>query len=156
MGSTSLGQMSDAARLKADYAKDWREWPWQKGGPFDDSGYLGPNGVDVVGANNRVLDWGEDVNHNGFLDPGEDVNQNGKLDGETPGIVGADQVLWTVCNDTRPFFGIVPSGMELQITVWGYNRNDALGNVIFKRFRLIYKGLPTTSSDATIDSMYIT
>ncbi len=147
---------ADAARLKADYLKDWQEWPWQKGAPFDDSGFLASNGADIVGANNGMLDWGEDANRNAFLDAGEDVNSNGKLDGETPGIANADQVLWYVCSDVTNAIGNgARSGMELQFTIWGYNRNDELGNVIFKRYRLIYKGLSNTSANARIDSMYI-
>ncbi|MEK9136603.1 MAG: hypothetical protein AAB393_05725, partial [Bacteroidota bacterium] len=144
---------ADMARLKSDYGREWSEWPWQKGAPFDDRGYVGPDGTSILGANNDMLDWGEDINRNHYLDPGEDVNHNGKLDGETPGIPDADQVLWFSCNDVGRSMS---SGMEVQMTIWGYNRNDALGNIIFKRYRLIYKGLLDTSPDAWIDSMYFT
>ncbi len=147
---------ADIIALRNAYQKDWAEWPWEFGAPFYDTGYLDQNGQ-LVGANNGVLDWGEDVNRNGVLDPGEDLNRNGKLDGETPGYADADMVLWYVCNDviaSRPFSS-QPVGMELQGTVWGYNRTDALANVVYKRFRLIYKGLSSTSAAARIDSMYI-
>ncbi len=147
---------ADLSRLLAAYTKDWREWPWELGAPFYDTGYLDRTGQ-LVGARNRVLDWGEDINRNAYLDPGEDVNRNGKLDGETPGYADADMVLWYVCNDivaARPFSS-QPVGMELQGTIWAYNRTDALANVIYKRFRLIYKGTASTSSAAYIDSMFI-
>jgi hypothetical protein len=147
---------ADLSKLRAAYAKDWAEWPWQFGAPFYDTGYLDRNGQ-VVGAHNGVLDWGEDINRNAYLDPGEDVNRNGRLDGETPGYADADMVLWYVCNDivaSRPFSS-QPVGMELQGTIWAYNRTDALANVIYKRFRLLYKGTASTSAAARIDSMFI-
>lgn len=146
------------AALRLQYAKDWAEWPWQKGAPFYDNGYAGPNPADTLGRNNASLDWGEDINNkNGVLDPGEDVNGNGILDGEMPGLAGADQVIWFVCNDigvSQPWT-CPETGMEEQATIWGYDRTDPLGNVIFKRFRLIYKGIASTPANATIDDMYM-
>ena len=138
------------------YAKDWKEWPWQKGAPFYDVGYLNASLV-LTGANNGVLDWGEDLDQDGNLDAGEDANLNGELDGETPGIGSADQVIWYACNDigvAQPW-SCPETGMEEQATIWAYDRADALGNVIFKRFRLIYKGIAATPANATIDSMFM-
>lgn len=138
------------------YAKDWKEWPSQKGAPFYDVGYLNSTLV-LTGANNGVFDRGEDLDQDGILDAGEDANLNGELDGETPGVGGADQVIWYVCNDigvAQPWT-CPETGMEEQATIWAYDRGDALGNVIFKRFRLIYKGTGSTPANATIDSMYM-
>lgn len=159
INSVGLNNVSDAqiAAVRAQYEKDWAEWPWQKGAPFYDNGYLAANGTDTVGRDNNVLDWGEDGNKNGVLDPGEDANGNNKLDGEAPGLADADQVIWYVCNDigvAQPWT-CPESGMEEQTTIWGYARTDAIGNVIFKRFRLIYKGTASTPPNATIDDMYL-
>ncbi len=147
---------SDLTTLRAAYAKDWAGWPWQFGAPFYDVGYLDAN-KQLTGANNNVLDWGEDVNRNAFLDPGEDVNRNGVLDGESPGYADADMVLWFVSNDIggQRIFSSQPVGMEMQGTIWAYNRPGAMGNVIYKRFRLVYKGSSFTTANATIDSLYI-
>jgi hypothetical protein len=153
-------------QVRAQYAKDWQEWPWQKGAPWTgvgdllDSGYLGPDGVTIVGAGNGVLDRGEDANSNSILDPGEDANGNGKLDGETPGIAGADAVVWTVANDlslgaVQGLYGSPPIGIEMQLTAWGYRQTGALGNMIFKQVKLIYKGTDVTPANATVDSMYV-
>lgn len=153
-------------QVRQQYALDWAEWPYQKGAPFTgidnelDGGYLGPDGETVLGQGNGVLDRGEDANSNGILDPGEDTNGNGKLDGEVPGIAGADQVVWTVANDeptgVAAFFSGSPAiGFEVQLTLWGYNRTDALGNMIFKQYKLIYKGTGTTPPSAAVDPMYI-
>ncbi|MFQ5706317.1 MAG: T9SS type A sorting domain-containing protein [bacterium] len=157
----------DVATVRAQYATDWREWPWEKGAPWtgvgnlQDSGYLGADGETIVGANNGVLDRGEDSNSNAALDPGEDVNGNGVLDGEVPGIVGADQVVWLVANDlsegaTQAFIGSPPIGLEFQVTNWGFARSDALGNMVFKQVKMIYKGTAFTPANAKIDSMFWT
>jgi hypothetical protein len=144
-------------QTRDQYAKDWAEWPWQKGAPFYDTGYVDYFGTTRNGAGNGILDRGEDLNSNGILDPAEDANSNGVLDGETPGIADADQVLWFSCNDIgvmEPWL-CPESGMEEQVTIWAFNRIDPLGHSLFKRFRLIYKGTATTPYGATIDSMYL-
>ncbi|MCD6116402.1 T9SS type A sorting domain-containing protein [bacterium] len=116
---------ADVAAVRAQYETDWNEWPWQKGAPFNDA------------------------------------NGNGIMDGdETPGFAGADQVIWFTANDLNSsqcfqLAGSPPIGMEVQVTLWGYNRTDALGNVAFKRYRFIYKGTSSTPADATIDSMFV-
>jgi len=156
-GALSTVTSAQVQEIRDQYAKDWAEWPWQKGAPFYDVGYLAANGVDIVGANNGVLDWGEDLNRNGILDPAEDANGNGALDGEKPGVASADQVIWYVCNDlgvAQPW-SCPPSGIEEQATIWGYNRTDPIANVIFKKFRIIYKGTGTTPINANITNMYL-
>jgi hypothetical protein len=164
LDAEELGLSVDAVR--AQYATDWVEWPTQKGAPWtgignlQDGGYLGPDGETVVGAGNGVLDRGEDANMNGLLDEGEDANDNDQLDGEFPGIAGAGQVIWTVANDlsegaVSSFSGSLPFGLEIQLTAWGYSRTDALGNMIFKQFKMIYKGTATTPANAVVDPMYV-
>ena len=87
----------------------------------------------------------------------------GKYD--EPGVAGADpnspagQVIWTVFNDqddavSRAFAGSEPTGIESQVTLWGYKRSDALGSIYFKRIRLINKGTSATTK-YYIDSMYV-
>lgn len=112
-------QMIDSVRNQ--YARDWQEWPWQKGAPF------------------------------------YDTNENGTKDStEEPGLAGAHHVVWYVCNDigvTQPY-SCPESGIEQQTTIWAYNRTNPLANVIFKRFRIFFKGIASTPANATIDSMY--
>ena len=43
----------------------------------------------------------------------------------------------------------------MQVTLWAYDRENALGNAIFKRYKLIYKGTSDTPDGSTIDNMYI-
>ena len=123
--------------IRSQYEKDWNEWPWEKGAPF------------------------YDVNGNGVMDNDEE-----------PGLAYADQVVWFVANDLDPdvtdeFVCSPPIGLEMQVTLWAYNRTtgssnsyvsrlcEALQNIIFKRVRIIYKGCRHTPDTARIDSMYI-
>jgi hypothetical protein len=85
-----------------------------------------------------------DVDSSGTYDPAIDI----------PGVPGADQTLWFVCNDlnatlTTNLYGSSPMGLELQVTCWGYAQQGALGNMIFRKYLLINKGTNT------IDSMYV-
>ena len=90
--------------------------------------------------------------------PFYDLNGDGVKDqSEDPGIADADQVVWYVCNDvgvSQPW-SCPETGMEQQTTIWAYNAGGALGDVVFKRFRIFYKGTASTPDTAMIDSMYI-
>ncbi|MCG3120464.1 MAG: hypothetical protein ALAOOOJD_03192 [bacterium] len=119
------------------YRQDWIEWPVYKGAPF------------------------YDANNDGVYSPQFKGDGSPKLfpDADEPGYADGDQVVWLVVNDlatgtTRSLFGSDPIGLEMQLTLWAYRRSDALGNVIFKQFRVIYKGTETTPVNARIDSMY--
>ena len=127
-------RQSDIDRLRAQYRKDWIEWPWQKGAP-----YYERNGI-----------------------PGYQPDTDGKTDSDTdePGLAEADQVIWFVCNDVDNANALAlyrsPSiGLEMQVTCWAHKGGKKLENVIFQRYRLIYKGTANTPSYAVIDSMYI-
>ncbi len=108
-------------------------------------------------------DWTDWPWHKGA--PFYDINGNGNMDGDDePGLAYADQVIWYVANDLdarrAAGFGTSPIGLEMQVTLWGYNRpvfplNEPLQHIIFKRIRLIYKGHAGTPDTARIDSMYI-
>ncbi len=88
--------------------------------------------------------------------PYTDVDGDGAYDPEfdIPGVPGADQTIWFVCNDTDPnqtqfMYGSLPMGIEEQVTVWGYNSAGPLGSMLFRKFKLINK-----SSDPITD-MYV-
>jgi len=78
--------------------------------------------------------------------PYDDVNGDGKFSRniDQPKIYG-DETFWFAANDldtnTSKFcYGSDPIGLEMQCTIYGYNRTDELGDVIFKRYKLINKG----------------
>ena len=107
--------------VRAQYDTDWSEWPVDMGAPF------------------------YDLNDNGIYEPAM---------GETPGIADGDQVIWFVSNDLDPtatfdLYGSPPMGIELQVTMWGYDASGYLGETTFRRYRLINK------SGYPIDSMYV-
>lgn len=124
--------------VRQQYADDWRDWPAYKGAPF------------------------YDANNDGVYTPEFNADGTPKLfpDADEPGVAGADQVVWIVANDlqasaVQSMYGSPSIGLEMQLTLWAYRRSDPLGNIIFKQFRLIYKGTATTPASATIDSMFV-
>ena len=122
-----LSEVSDdeIEQLRAQYEKDWNEWPAEWGAPYYDN------------------------DGDGQYDPAVDE----------PGVASADQVAWYVVNDldpgaTQALYGAKPIGIEEQILMWAYARTDALGDAIFKKYTLIYKGHADTPDDARIVDMY--
>jgi hypothetical protein len=114
------GQSLTDSALYVQYIKDWNEWPASDGAPYTD------------------------VNGNGVYDPSVDI----------PGVAGADQTLWHVSNDldtkrANDVGGVTPIGLEVQRTIWGYNRTGVLGNTIFTKYRMVNK------SAVRLDSMYV-
>ena len=107
------------------YEKDWNEWPAEKGAPF------------------------YDVNKNGKYEPDIDV----------PGVPGAVQTLWINYRDStdvyRYLYGSPVIGLEIKETYWAYAYTGILGNVIYKKVDIIYKGTSETLPNSRIDSMYI-
>ncbi|MDA3861897.1 MAG: T9SS type A sorting domain-containing protein, partial [Melioribacteraceae bacterium] len=109
-----------AEEIRAQYEKDWNEWPAQYGAPY------------------------EDVDNDGIYNPSFDI----------PGIPSADQTIWFVANDLdtakcRRLYGSDPMGVEMQVTVWGYNSGAEIGNTLFRKYKLINK------SGNAFDSMYV-
>jgi hypothetical protein len=95
------------------FEKDVREWPVEDGAPWID--------VDGDGVYNPDID--------------------------TPDFVG-DEVLWFVANDMDPsrttfLYGTLPMGLEIQSTVFGFNRTGDLGDMVFKKYLIINKGNTT-------------
>ena len=106
--------------IRNQYELDWNEWAAVDGAPFDD------------------------IDNDGVYDPHKDI----------PGVPGADQTLWFVANDldsnqAKRLYGSLPLGLEIQTTVWGYNADEPLGNMLFKKYKFINK------SNTNFDSMYI-
>ncbi len=115
-----------ASDLLNQYWTDWNQWPANEGAPFTDA-----NGV-------------AHLNGGSGYDPTTC----------TPGFPGADQTQWMVMNDanaplTRGLYGSNPIGIEVQRTIWAYNRPGALGNTIFISYTFINK------SGMRLDSMYV-
>jgi len=89
----------------------------------------------------------EDVNNNGIYEPLVDI----------PGVPGASQTIFIKYNDNESAsnYGSPPIGLEVTETYWAYAYSGALGNVIYKKVDLVYKGTSTSAPNSQIDSMYI-
>src|SRR3990172_10401952 len=102
-------------------------------------------------------DWNEWPANEGA--PFKDVNSNGtyESDVDIPGIPGASQSLFIKYNDdlSASNYGSLPIGLEVSETYWAYSYSGALGNVIYKKVDMVYKGTPTSKSNSKIDSMFI-
>jgi hypothetical protein len=144
---TQMGMIYD------QYEKDWLEWPVEQGAPFIDR------------------------NRNGEYDPPPLFDELFTVDSlieqghDEPGLAGAnlnipaDQVLWNVYNDldrdrTWAMEDSEPIGLELQRTIWGYNRTSPVGDMVFHRLRIINKGGVDIDDAGNkgcfwIDSMYV-
>ncbi len=86
----------------------------------------------------------KDVDGDGVYNPNVDI----------PGVPGADQTIWFVCNDTDPnqsqfMYGSLPMGIEQQVTIWGYNSAGPLGSMMFRKYKIINK------SNTPITDMYV-
>ena len=129
------------------YSYDWTNWPAAWGAPY------------------------EDVDGDGAYDPTKDI----------PGYPGAAQTLWVVANDvpvivdengvatgdtletSENIYGADPIGVELQVAMWAYKfaATNPLGNIVFKKARLKYTGLPAGYNNfdptiAKLDTVYFT
>jgi len=74
------------------------------------------------------------------------VQDGAPVDGNGDPLLLGDQTLWCVYNDADPLLhtdgagSTAPLGVEVQQTVFAYNRTGALGNIVFMKFLIINKG----------------
>lgn len=126
-------------QIIAQYEKDWNEWPVAYGAPYIERN--GTPGYQKPKAFNYDPDKGPLFTLDSLIAGNYDEPGLAGADPNSP----ADQVIWTVINDldpvaTKGLFGSEPLGLEAQITLWGYKRTDAMGNLYFKKIKFINKG----------------
>ncbi|MBP6672711.1 MAG: T9SS type A sorting domain-containing protein [Bacteroidetes bacterium] len=127
--------------VRSQYRKDWAEWPAHKGAPF------------------------YDADNDGKYTPKFEMKDTVEVPvlfplADEPGVAGGDQVIWYAANDLRTLespWKTKAIGLEMQMTIWGYNYplTHGLGNSIFKRTRIIYKGRSDTPDTAKMRDFYI-
>ncbi len=102
-------------------------------------------------------DWNEWPAEKGAPYFDEDGDGKYNPDVDVPGVPGALQTIWIDYNDSlsSSIYGSPPIGLEIQETYWAYTNANPLGNVIYKKVDIIYKGTASSASDSRIDSMYI-
>lgn len=113
---------------------------------------------DVQGLRDQYQkDWNEWPGNDGA--PYQDVDGNGSYDPtvDIPGVPGASQSLYIKYNDdlSSSLYGSPPIGLEISETYWSYAYTGALGNVIYKKVDMVYKGTPTSAANSNIQNMYI-
>ena len=161
VGEKLFADVTDAekASVTALYAKDWDEWPVQYGAPYVERN--GTPGYQKPPAFNYDATAGPLFTTDSLIARNLDEPGIAGVDPNSP----ADQVMWTVFNDLDPVasasvWGSDPLGLEIQCTIWGYKRADALGNLYFKKYRIINKGgvtldvAQTQKGSLYIDSLY--
>ncbi|MGH2569318.1 MAG: hypothetical protein ACRDGA_13350, partial [Bacteroidota bacterium] len=89
-------------------------------------------------------------------DPGEDyrgwpVGDGAPVDASGKPLLLGDQTLWCVFNDVdtslhNRLFGTPPLGIEVQMTVWGYDRPEVWGDMMFVKATIIHKDTETFDS----------
>ena len=142
-----------------DYYKwSWDNWPVDLGAPYIDRNGNGvydppPAFKTDVPQSDPSYFGAKELISGGYDEPGiagSDVNSP------------ADMVIFNIYNDLfRSLrFGSEPTGMEVQNTVWAYKRSDALGNIYFRKVKIINKGGVEIDEQGTIgafymDSMYV-
>lgn len=83
------------------------------------------------------------------------VDQGAPVDSAGNPLISGDQMLWCVYNDANPEAHTTdagytaPLGVEIQQSVFGFNREDPLGNMVFIRFKILNKG------DKTLENMLL-
>ena len=112
--------------IRADYEKDWAEWPADLGAPFTDK------------------------NNNGTYEPSADIPGVKNAD-QTIWFVANDlnQEL------TTKLYGAIPLGIEMQATIWAYNTPGVLSNMLFRKYKIINKTNVGSLTPITFEDMYI-
>ena len=119
-----------SAELLAQYLSDWTNWPAHGS---------------TVGAPDLGAPF-TDIKGDGNYDPTVDI----------PGVPGAAQTCYYVANDMdtltcEGLYGALPLGFEVHVTFWAYAEQGALGNMYFKKWEIINKGIQHN----VVDSMYV-
>ncbi len=102
-------------------------------------------------------DWNEWPSEEGAIYM--DVNNDGKYEPkiDIPGVPGATQTIFIKYDDSdsENLYQSKPIGLEVTETYWGYNYTGTLGEAIFKKVDIVYKGTSKSAANSYIDSMYI-
>lgn len=131
----------------AEYGPEFTSGPW---------GSDGTNAADILyKVNVSALDPDNDDYADGFdtwpTDQGApwvDNNGNGIYEpmpagGDHPEFIG-DQVIYYVMNDgvstDHSIFNTAPLGLEVRMTIWGYDRADAFGDMMFAKAQIYNMG----------------
>lgn len=149
------GKVGGQVRIAAgEYGGEFSGGPWgsDPSDPYHKLYKVNKTDLDDPAAHADFQNWPTaygapwvDNNDNGIYEP----LPNGP---DHPEFIG-DQVVWAVMNDGDPtqhvIFQTAPLGIEMQMTVFGFDRMDAFGDMMFVKELIINRG------GHTITNMYI-
>ncbi len=131
----------------AEYEPEFTAGTWESEGD-DPAGEYRLYKVNKVDLNNPegnpdFANWPVDQGAPWIDEDGDDIYTPMPEGEDHPEFLG-DQVMFFVMMDgvgtDHSVFSTDPLGLEIQTTIWGYNRNDAFGDMMFVRSRIFNKG----------------
>lgn len=144
----SAGQDSSVTSIRtavAEYGPEFTSGPWGSDGtdPADVLYKVNISDLDDPAGNPDFAAWPVDQGAPWVDEDGDGVYtpMPGGLD--HPEFIG-DQVIYYVMNDgvttDHKIFGTDPLGVEVRTTIWGYDRVDAFGDMMFVKTQIYNKG----------------
>ncbi len=134
------GEKRASWMASASLIEEWQAGTWGMDPTDDRAKFYVVDKTDGFGSQ-AYVDWADavalgadfqDLDSDGLYDPNVD----------RPDMLG-DKIIWCPLNDNTtlsqrtPRLGTLPIGLEIHQMVWAFARADALGDVIFIRYRLI-------------------
>ncbi len=144
---SSVNKNDSSNPNSSDYNREFATWPASDGAPSHDGEYF------IDDNENGLYDLEEeftDFNNDGLYN-GPDGNF---VTGDDPPMMIGDQMHWFVMNDADDaahsnLWLTQPLNIEVQTTIFGFDRADPLGNIMFMKWLVINK------SGKTIEDTYI-
>ncbi|MGH1366790.1 MAG: T9SS type A sorting domain-containing protein [Calditrichia bacterium] len=147
------GELRASWMARASLIQEYQPGPWGTDPSAAESKFYTANDGDSPGSANHLA-WADAVAQGADF---QDIDGNGVYDPnvDRPDVIG-DKTFWAVYNDntslsTRtPRLQTDPIGLEVRQTAWAFARGDALGDVVFIRYRFVNK------NEVPIDSLVFT
>ena len=135
----------DIRTAVGEYGPEFVSGPWGGDASSSDHKLYKVNKSDLADplANADFQNWPADLGAPWVDNDGDGVYTPMPAGADHPEFIG-DQVIWWVMNDSdlaqHSIFNTLPVGIEMQVTVWGYDRPDAFGDMMFVKALIINKG----------------
>mgnify|MGYP001471547411 CR=1 FL=1 len=140
------GKVGDAIRTAVgEYGPEFVSGPWDGDKDADEHQLYIVNKSDLADplASSDFQNWPADLGAPWVDNDGDGIYNPMPIGTDHPEFIG-DQVIWYVMNDgdagSHTIFGTDPLGIEVRVTVWGYNRPDAFGDMMFIKAQAYNKG----------------
>jgi hypothetical protein len=135
----------DIRTAVGEYGPEFVSGPWGGDASSSDHKLYKVNKSDLANplASDDFQNWPADLGAPWVDNDGDGVYTPMPAGADHPEFIG-DQVIWWVMNDgdlaQHSIFNTLPVGIEMQVTIWGYNRPDAFGDMMFVKALIINKG----------------